>query len=154
MKHRSEFVRSLFIGLFLLSVGGFAAEDIKFMDARIFTPLKGSNVTAGYVEIENKSKSPRKVVLSSVEGFKAFETHETIEDAGKMSMKKVDEYTIAPESKLKLKPGGKHLMLFDPVKKIADGDSLAVKFKIDGKEHSVQFKVIPRTKTDHNHDHH
>ncbi len=51
MKHRSEFVRSLFVGLFLLSVGGFAAEDIKFTDARIFTPLKGSNVTAGYVEI-------------------------------------------------------------------------------------------------------
>ncbi len=154
MKHRSALVRSLFTGLFLLSLGGFAAEDVKFMDARIFTPLKGSSVTAGYVEIENKSKSPRKIVLSSVEGFKAFETHETIEDAGKMSMKKVDEYTIAPESKLELKPGGKHLMLFDPIKKIADGDTLLVKFKIDGKEHSVQFKVIPRTETDHSHDHH
>jgi copper(I)-binding protein len=154
MKHRSAFLRKLFFGLFLLSLCSFAADDIKFHDARIFTPLKGSNVTAGYVVIENKSKSSRKLTLSSVEGFKAFETHETIEEKGNMSMKKVDEFTVDPESKLELNPGGKHLMLFDPLKKIADGDSLVVRFKIDGKEQLVPFKVVPRTKNENSHDHH
>ena len=154
MKHSLLFISFLFCGSLLPNTVLAEREDIKFTEARIYTPLKGSNVTAGYVIIENNSKSARKLVLSGVEGFKAFETHETIEENGKMSMKKVDEYTIAPNSTLELKPGGKHLMLFDPLKKISDGDSLEVKFKIDGKEKSVKFKVVPRVTTDHKHDHH
>ena len=121
-----------------------ATAQLKFNDARIFAPLKGSNTTAGYAVIKNEGQKDVTLVLKSVEKFKASETHETIEEAGKMSMKKVDSFVIAAGQELELKPGGRHLMLFDATESILPGSTLTVSFLVDGKPSEVKFKVIPR----------
>ena len=121
-----------------------ALAQLKFNDARIFAPLKGSNTTAGYAVIKNEGKKDVTLVLKSVEKFKASETHETLEEAGKMSMKKVDSFIIAAGKELELKPGGRHLMLFDATAEILPGSALTVSFLVDGKPTDVKFKVIPR----------
>lgn len=132
----------------------FAQAQLKFNDARIFAPLKGTNATAGYVVIKNEGKSDVTLTLKSVEKFKASETHETIEEAGKMAMKKVDSFIVPAGKELELKPGGRHLMLFDPTESIKEGQALVVSFLVNGKATDVKFKVIPRvpnTESGHKH---
>jgi hypothetical protein len=125
--------------------------DIKFEDARIFAPLKGSNATAGYVNIKNDGTEEVTLILKKVEGFKAVETHETLEESGQMMMKKVESFKIAAGSTLELKPGGRHLMLFDPEKTMKEGSRLKVTFSVNGKDETISFKVIARTPSEHAH---
>lgn len=121
-----------------------AKSVLKFENAKIFAPLKGSNATAGYVDIKNTTDNEVEISLKEVEKFKAAETHETVEEAGKMSMKKVESFKIPSKGTLTLKPGGRHLMLFDPTDSISAGSNLIVKFLVNGKVESVKFKVTPR----------
>lgn len=124
-----------------------AQAQLKFIDARIFAPLKGSSTTAGYVLIKNEGQKDVTLVLKSVEKFKASEAHETTEEAGKMMMKKVDSFLIPAGQELELKPGGRHLMLFDATSEILPGHTLTVSFLADGKPSDVKFKVIPRVQS-------
>lgn len=131
-----------------------AKSAVQFENPRIFAPLKGSNATAGYVEFKNTTDKEVEIKLVSVENFTAVETHETIEDAGKMAMKKVDSFKVAAKASLELKPGGRHLMLFDATKTITEGSKLKAVFSIDGKNETVQFKVIARQPKTEEHAHH
>lgn len=131
-----------------------AKSSIKFDNARIFAPLKGSNATAGYVEIKNSTDKEVEISLKLVEKFKAYETHETIDEAGKMTMRKVDSFKIPAKGTLELKPGGRHLMLFEPNQEVKEGSTLKVTFLVNGKDESVPFKVIQRQKAAEGHGHH
>jgi periplasmic copper chaperone A len=128
--------------------------QLKFEDARIFATLKGSNTTAGYVKIKNEGANEVVLVLKHVAKFKAVETHETLEESGKMVMRKVDSFKIPAGTTLELKPGGRHLMLFDPTEAINEGTSLEVVFSIDGKDKTVTFKVVPRIQPPASQSHH
>lgn len=131
-----------------------AKFSLKFENARIFEPLKGSNATAGYAVIKNETDKDVEITLKLVEKFKAAETHESSEENGKMSMKKVDSFKVPAKGILELKPGGRHLMLFDPTEKIKQNSSLKVVFTVNGKEESVKFKVISRQEKSEDHVHH
>lgn len=122
----------------------YAQAQLKFNDPRIFAPLKGSNATAGYVIVKNEGKKDVTLVLKSVEKFKAVETHETVEESGKMSMKKVESFVVPAGKELELKPGGRHLMLFDPTAEVTEGQMLKVVFTANNKNTEVKFKVISR----------
>lgn len=129
-----------------------APVKVKFNQARIYVPLKGSTMTAGYLNITNASDKEIEVKLKTVEKFKAFETHETTEESGVMSMKKVESFIVKKGQTLKIEPGGRHLMLFDPVGKIAVGSNLKVILLIDNVEQAVLFKVVTReSETDAHH---
>ncbi len=140
-----KFYVSLFVSSFVLASSAFAA--LKFQDARIFAPMKGSTITAGYVSIQNEGPAEVELSLKKVEKFKAFETHETVEEAGKMAMRKVDSFKIPAKGSLELQPGGKHLMLFDPTEAIKEGSSIKVHFLVNKKEEIVDFKVVSRTES-------
>lgn len=147
-------LKNLFVVILtLMSLNVFAAQaQVKFEEPRIYVPLKGVTMTAGYVNIVNKSGKEIEIKLKSVEKFKAFEAHETVQEGGMMAMKKVDSFKIKKGESLKLEPGGRHLMLFDPVRKIETGSNLKVVFTINDKEQSVQFKVVTRdSETDEHH---
>lgn len=131
-----------------------AKASLKFENPRIFAPLKGASMTAGYVEIKNTSDKEIEIVLKSVEKFKAVETHETLEENGKMAMKKVESFKVPAKGTLELKPGGRHLMLFDPSETLKEGSSLKAIFSVDGKDETVKFKVIPRQQATEEHGHH
>lgn len=128
--------------------------QVKFEDARIYTPLKGSNITAGYVNIKNSGAKEVEVVLKKVEKFKAYETHETLEESGKMVMRKVESFKIPAGATLELKPGGKHIMLFDPTEVIKAGATVKAVFAINGKEETALFKVQDRAQSSDEHSHH
>lgn len=126
---------------------------IKFIDAKIFAPLKGSTATAGYVKIENTSA--KAIVLKAVKAipFRSVELHESTEKNGRMAMKKRESLTILPQKTLELKPGGYHIMLFAPATQVRDGETVTIVFLVDKTETAVPFKVVPRIEHDMD-DHH
>lgn len=119
--------------------------ELQFEGAKIFAPIKGSNATAGYVTIRNMSGKSVEISLDKVESFKNAETHETLEKDGRMTMQKVDSYKILANDTLVLKPGGKHIMLFDPAGEIKLNTNLKVYFVVNKKSQVVNFKVVSRT---------
>ena len=135
-------VLSLIGCLFFVSL---AKAELQFEEAKIFAPMKGSNATAGYVAIKNKSSESIEISIVSVESFKKAETHETLEKDGRMTMQKVDSFKILANDKLELKPGGKHIMLFDPTGEIKLNTNLKVHFLVNKKPKVVNFKVVSRT---------
>ncbi|WP_374031158.1 copper chaperone PCu(A)C [Bdellovibrio bacteriovorus] len=140
-----------------LSPVAFAAKSaVTISDARIFAPIKGTNATAGYGVITNTTDKEVTVTVEKIEPFKAVEMHETVEKDGRMSMQKVEKLTIPAKKSAELKPGGNHIMLFDPTREVKADETLKVSLKVNGKIESFDFKVIPRveTKKEEHHHHH
>ncbi|MBN8538684.1 MAG: copper chaperone PCu(A)C [Deltaproteobacteria bacterium] len=119
---------------------------VEFTEPRIFAPLKGSNATGGFAKIKNNCAEELELVFKSADGFKAVESHATVEENGRMAMKKTDSFKIKTGETLELVPGGKHLMFFDPQTEIKEGSEVKLTFTFNKKELSVPFKVIPRIK--------
>ena len=85
-------------------------SDIIIKDAHLYLPLKGTDMTAGYLRLENNLT--KKIVISSIECEKVKASiHETILNSdGVMKMKKLERFAVEAESNLNFMPGGKHVM--------------------------------------------
>jgi len=121
-------------------------SKVEFTEPRIFAPLKGSNATGGFAKIKNNCAEELELSLKSAEGFKAVESHITVEEDGRMAMKKTDSFKIKSGETLELVPGGKHLMFFDPQVVINEGSEVKLVFSLNKKELTVPFKIVSRTK--------
>lgn len=135
--------------LMFLASGALQAKikmNVNFTDPRIFLPLKGAKATAGYVEIKNDGATEVILKLKSVDGFKTVETHETIEKNSQMVMQKIDQFKIPAYSSFDLKPGGNHIMLFEPTREFKEGDKVQAIFTANGQEVKLPFKMISRDK--------
>lgn len=121
-------------------------SKIEVTEPRIFAPLKGSNATGGYAKIKNHCSEEVNLSLKGAKGFRAVENHVTVEENGRMAMKKIESFKIKPGETLELVPGGKHLMFFDAQPAIVDGSEVSLVFVVNDKEISVPFKVVPRIK--------
>ena len=84
--------------------------DIIIKDAHLYLPLKGAEMAAGYLRLENNQT--KKIVISSIECRKIEASlHETIVDSeGVMKMKKLEMFVVDPGSHVNFMPGGKHVM--------------------------------------------
>lgn len=130
------------------------AEGFDLESAYIFQPLSGSTATAGYGTIKNNSEKEMTVEIVKAEGFKAVELHETVSKEGMMSMQKVDSFKISKKGSVELVPGGNHIMLFDPLKKISENDKIKVTFKVNGKNFEKSIVVKSRNEVAPEHNHH
>ncbi|RYZ91713.1 MAG: copper chaperone PCu(A)C [Proteobacteria bacterium] len=146
--------------LCLVSIFGsaaFAAPEaaiVTFTNARIIEPVKGANVTAAYAVIKNETGKPMTLVISQVAPFKAIEMHETYEKDEKMGMRRIENLTVAAHESFELKPGGNHLMLFDPSREVKAGEQIEATFIASGKTIKTNFKVVKRGEKMNDHDHH
>lgn len=142
-----KIIGSIFL---LLSIQAFAEEkktpDIVISNLVVMMPIQGTNVTAAFGLIENRSNRAASVKFLELSPFKAVEMHETVEIQGKMGMRKIDEFLLPPHQNLELKPGSHHIMLFDPSRSIKVGEKLEGKFSIGGKTVSARFVVKERNK--------
>lgn len=138
--------------IFTAFIAGTSAHaGTKFENARIYLPVTGSRATAGYAVIKNDGKQEAKVTAVTASGFKAAEIHETFEKDGKMGMKKMESLTVAAGGSEELKPGGKHIMLFEPTREFKDGEEVSLTLTVDGKPVQANFKMTPRPTGAHHH---
>lgn len=114
------------IVLFLFSRMAIAADDISVSGAWINAAPPGVNVLAGYLTIDNNSNSETRLVSAVSEQFGRIEFHSTQMHDGVASMQRHDTITIPAGTSFSFTPGGYHLMLFNPVAPMHDGDVVPV----------------------------
>ena len=83
--------------------------------------------SAAYLRISNGTASTDTLLSFSSDAAKNVELHESIEhDDGTTSMQPAGQQVIPSGEKLRLQPGGLHLMLINLKRDIAVGDSLQI----------------------------
>ena len=154
--------RSLLLLTALLAPSAWAHSDIKVTDLVLREMLPGVKSTAGYFTLTNHSDKP--VALQSITGKMStrIEIHQHLMENGMMQMQQVnDDIIIKPHQQLVFSPGGYHLMLFKPNKKIKKGEAfkLVLNFKthkpvtVDGKVVSVLEQQQQQEQKQHKHHH-
>jgi len=100
-------------------------------------------VMAGYLTMDNPSGKPVIITGSSSQAFKKVEIHSMLMENGMMSMERQSTLTIPANGTVKLEPGGYHLMLIGPKKRLQAGEKIDVLFKFkSGKRQSVSLPVL------------
>jgi hypothetical protein len=85
-----------------------------------------SRVLAAYMQIINLTETDLTVTGITSPDFDSAELHRTVVEGGVASMLPVPELTIPAAGSVLLEPGGLHLMLFDPVRPLLQGDSVSL----------------------------
>ena len=134
------------LGLHGLLATAAAPAGVVFQDPWIRAPIGSQTVTAGYCDISNHTQAAVVVIgFADPAGARRIEMHETVQDDGRARMRLLPQLTIPPGQTLSLRPGGKHLMLFDMDAKAGVLD-LAAKFN-DGSTQPVRFQIRPLAST-------
>lgn len=101
-----------------------------------------TTVMAGFMNIENKSAAAEEIVSVSSPDFDRIEMHLSKEENGIARMIPQKKLVIPAKSTLTLEHGSYHLMLFKPKRRLLDGDSTELMFKLaDGNSFTIKFKI-------------
>ncbi len=87
-----------------------------------------SKVMVAYLTLINAGPNAIEIIRAESDLYSSIEIHETIHKDGMASMVRHDSLIIAANNKLELKPGGPHLMLFNPAKRLKAGDVVTITF--------------------------
>ena len=79
---------------------------------KIYQPLPGKNMSAGYPVITNGEKRSRQLLSVSAPWAERIEIHTHQHKLGMMRMVKLDNLAIEAGESAQFKPGGLHLMIF------------------------------------------
>ena len=144
--------------LFLVTLAGNsngADDSLEVDDAWIAEAPPVSKVLAAYMEIENETDQDRKAIAMQCEVFERVEFHRSTEKDGIARMERLDVLNIGAKSELELKPGGFHVMLFNPERRLRAGDKTACSMEFDnGTLLQFELEVRRASHEDHSHHHH
>ncbi len=119
-----------------------AQEDlVAVMHAWVREPIVESETHAGYFTLINVSDKTLELVSIQTNAYEQVEIHEMTHVNGMMKMSKIDSLILEPNGKVKLAPGGKHLMLISPNRTIKEGGRVVLKLKF--KSGRVQIVDLP-----------
>ena len=141
------------IALVPLAAG--AAGTLVVADAWIPEAPPGMSMHAGYATLSNAGDAPLTIQGAASAQYGDVSIHETVVVDGVSKMRALDEITLAPGAEVKLAPGGRHLMLMQPVSAPATGSEVGIDFILaDGRRITASFAVRARDDAPHAHDHH
>lgn len=133
-----------------------AQENISVTDGHIRALIPGTSVTSAYMTISNASDKAAVLVGAQGDFSQRIEIHEHVMNDGMMSMRQRDSLTIESKSDVTLQPRGYHLMIFDIVKPLNDGDEATLTLLFEGNEKktiTIPVQSIKRQSTSHQHHH-
>jgi hypothetical protein len=106
-----------------------SAQEFKAGDIVVSHPWSratptGAKVGAGYFVIENRGKTPDRLLGGSVEAAASFEIHDTVVEDGVMRMRELKSLELAPGGSIEAKPGGRHVMFGGLLHPLAAGGKI------------------------------
>ena len=154
MKIYLESFLTLFLVL-LLGNAAFASDKLEIDDAWIAEAPPVSKVMAAYMEIENETQHDRQATSMQCKDFERAEFHRTVEKDGMARMEHQQVLNIKRGSELELRPGGYHIMLFNPARRLQAGDRTSCSMAFDDGI-TINFDLVVRKSSveDHSHHHH
>jgi periplasmic copper chaperone A len=139
--------------LLLCAVTTAQAQSLTAEGGWIRSAPPGAKVMAGYVRLSNPGDTELRLVEARSSAFETIEFHETVEQAGVARMRPVDALVLVPGATVNLEPGGLHLMLIGPRRKLMLGDSVVVDMlTADGEALPLVLRVSSMPAAD-GHDH-
>ena len=87
---------------------------IKVSNAQVREFLPATTSSVGYLSIINHSDTVATLTKATIDGLGRVEIHEHSHVDGMMKMQKVESLTINAHQQIDFKPGGYHLMIFEP----------------------------------------
>ncbi len=148
--------RQRILTLLLLACVSQAGADALFSinDPWVREAPPTARVMAGYMELRNTGDSVITVTSISSPDFTRTEIHRTVIEDGIARMLPVGQLEIPANSRIKLEPGGLHMMLFDPQRPLAEGATVSLTLHRDeGDGITVAAPVIRFTGEDHSSHH-
>ena len=116
--------------------------------------IPGTTVSAAYFSIYNESEMPMFLTHVSSSRSEKVELHEHTMLNGMMQMRQVSEIKIGAKTKTKLQPSGHHIMIFDLLSPLKQGQFIdLVLYFNDGSQQSINLP-ISSIKQEKNHHHH
>lgn len=101
------------------------AAPLVASDIVIRPPLPGMEMAAGYLSLHNTGRQPVTITGVTSAQFGRVEMHETVIEDGVARMVELGALTLLPGSTIDFSPGGKHLMLMQPLSEL---DSVTLNF--------------------------
>ena len=117
--------------------------SLSISGAWIREPHAEANVAAGYLTLRNEADDSAEVVSAKSPAFGRVELHEMTMVDGRMSMRALDGLPVPANGQVRLKTGGKHLMLITPHKPITHGTNVEITLELrSGESWTVELPVI------------
>jgi copper(I)-binding protein len=108
----------LLIGAVLVVAGCAGAEPpVTVTDVQVVAPPPGRDVSVAYMTIHNDGSEPVTLVDVGSPQFARAEMHSTEMSDGVARMRRLDQLSIDAGEQLTFEPGGRHVMLFEPVER-------------------------------------
>lgn len=142
------------VALSLLSTAmAAAAVDVETPWVREAPPA--STVLAAYMVVRNNGDTQYTITRIDSPDFRDARIHRTVVDDGVAKMLPVEQLPVPVHGSVTLEPGGLHLMLFDPLRTLHEGDSVTLVIHVStGDSVTVQAPVVRKSsETDHAHHH-
>ena len=137
--HRVSRTMALFFCA-LLPVAAWAA-DLRVADAWIRLLPSGAPA-GGYFVLHNDSRRAASLTGVTSAAFGHVMIHKTIEARGVSQMVHLERVEIPAGGKLAFAPGGYHLMLMQPTRKLAPGERIPVMLEfLGGRQITAEFQV-------------
>lgn len=95
----------------LPSPGAFACAGVVVSAAWVRTPPPGASMAAAYLELDNRGRTPARIVGVESPDFESAMLHETRYVEGAARMRHVEAIELAPGAHFSAAPGGTHVML-------------------------------------------
>lgn len=101
------------------------AGDILVRDAWMRATPPGAPVAAGYLTLHNTGDAPERLLSVRSSAAREVQIHDVQNEGGIARMRPVTGgLAIDPDATVVLQPGGLHLMFLDPVRPLAEGDTV------------------------------
>lgn len=128
--------------LLLLVLPPDARAELQISDAWIRDLPPSIPVRAGYLTLHNPATAIRVINAIDSPAFARIEIHRSFEQDGAMKMERIDRLPIAAGARLRLEPGGLHLMMFDAVAPVRPGDVIGIRLLYaDGSTQTLEMGV-------------
>ncbi|NNJ94746.1 MAG: copper chaperone PCu(A)C [Halobacteria archaeon] len=138
------------LGVLLPVLPASAEMDLVVSDAWVREAPPGATVLAGYLKITNRGTAHATVSGVSAADFSSVEIHRTVMENGMARMLSAEQLEIPAGESFVLEPGGYHLMLFNPARPLAAGDSVELLLHVrDGACLAVDAPVARMTLDQH-----
>ena len=123
-------------------------DHLVIEDAWIAEAPPVSKVMVAYMRLKNTGAETIEIAHAESELYSSIEFHETIHENGLARMIRHDTLNIPANNRLELKPGGPHMMLFNPTKRLTAGST--VNIKLTTKNNTIKTVTVPVKKAHYN----
>ncbi len=140
------FFTTLLLLFSMISSAASASPDtLTINDAWIAEAPPVSKVMVAYMTLENNGTQDITLIKAESSLYSSIEFHETRHEDGMARMIRHNDLIIPANNHITLKRGGKHLMMFNPIKHLKAGDTVTIKLTMSNDVSQIVEVIVKKS---------